>query len=79
MASEEQRKAWTVREDLDIRDLEDGMRVLTSGNAVAEVVSNPHDGMWVFVRYLEVPEDPGKVGAEELVLWEDFRGVIVED
>jgi hypothetical protein len=45
--------------------------VLVDG-AVAEVVSNPLDGVWVFARYLSSPADPSVVGSEEMIFAQDI-------
>jgi hypothetical protein len=38
---------------------------------VAEIVTNPADGVWVFARYLESPRDPALVGQEEMIFAQD--------
>jgi hypothetical protein len=43
---------------------------LTDG-ATAEIVSNPLDGVWLFARYLTSPDDPARVGSEEMVFAQD--------
>jgi hypothetical protein len=48
----------------DRLDLEDG--------TLAEVVENMEDGMWVQVRYLQVPRNPAEVGAIELCHAQDI-------
>jgi len=44
--------------------------VLLDG-AVAEIVTNPGDGMWLFARYLTSPRDPALVGQEEMIFAQD--------
>ncbi len=43
-------------------------------NATAEIVSNPRDGVWLFVRYLSHPDEPEQVGEEDMV----FAQVVTE-
>jgi hypothetical protein len=59
---------------INVLELEPGTRVRLADNAIAEVVSNPRDGVWIELRYVDVPDDPSRVGAEELV----FAETIVE-
>ena len=35
------------------------------------LVDNPRDGMWILLRYLEVPDEPELEGTEDLVFWAD--------
>ena len=49
-----------------LQDLPVGAKVKLRSNITAEVTGNPKDGSWIFVKYLSVPEDPSKEGAEEL-------------
>ena len=60
---------------LDVRSLEEGAVVRLAGDARGEVVHNPRDGMWILVRYLDVPEEPDLVNTEELVFWADILEV----
>ena len=55
---------------INVLELEPGAKVRLVGEATAEVVSNPRDGVWVFIRYLTAPENPAQVGTEELVFAE---------
>ena len=45
--------------------------VLSDGTT-AEVVSNPRDGMWVMVRFLDSPSDPSQNDTEGLAFAEDI-------
>lgn len=44
--------------------------------AIARVVSNPKDGVWIFARYLSSPEDPSLVGTEDMVFAQDILQVV---
>jgi hypothetical protein len=61
---------------INILTLEPGMRVRLVGHAIAEVIANPQDGVWLFLRYLAAPSNPDQVGAEEMVFAEDVLEVI---
>jgi len=56
---------------INVRDLVPGTSVVLTGGAVAEIVTNPGDGMWLFVRYLTSPSDPTLVGQEEMIFAPD--------
>ena len=61
-----------MTEPVNIRALAPGTRIVLEGGAVAEIVSNPADGVWVFARYLTSPDDPGRVGSEEMIFAQDI-------
>jgi hypothetical protein len=56
---------------VNVRDLAVGTRVVLGSGAEAEIVSNPRDGVWVFVRYLSAADDPRRVGEEEMIFAQD--------
>ena len=60
-----------MSDPINIRALPPGTRVVTGDGAVAEVVSNPADGVWLFARYLESPRDPSLIGQEEMIFAQD--------
>jgi hypothetical protein len=61
-----------MSEPINIRQLGPGTRVVLESGATAEIVSNPQDGVWVFARYLTSPDDPGRVGSEEMIFAQDI-------
>ena len=61
---------------INVLTLEPGTRVRLVGDAIAEVIANPQDGVWLFLRYLVAPSNPDQVGAEEMVFAEDVLEVI---
>lgn len=61
---------------VNLIELEPGQQVRLGSGATAEVVSNPKDGVWLFVRYLTSPDDPEQVGAEDLVFAQDVTGLL---
>ena len=57
---------------VNIRDLAPGTRIALVDGAEAEIVSNPADGVWVFARYLSSPDDPARVGSEDMIFAQDI-------
>ena len=57
---------------LNVLELEPGARVRLQDGAIAEVVANPKDGVWIELRYLKVPQNPAREGTEELVFAENL-------
>jgi hypothetical protein len=64
-----------LSDPINIRGLSPGTRIITADGAVAEIVSNPADGVWLFARYLESPRDPSLVGQEEMIFAQDVVAV----
>jgi len=60
-----------VSDPINVRNLPAGTRIVLANGAVAEVVSNPADGVWLFARYVEAPSDPALVGEEEMIFAQD--------
>ena len=52
--------------------LQTGERMRLADGTMAEVVSNPRDGMWVMVRFLDSPSDPSQNDTEGLAFAEDI-------
>ena len=42
-----------------IQDLDTGSRIQLKDKTIAEVVNNPRDGMWIIIRRLPDPANPG--------------------
>lgn len=64
-----------MSDPINIRGLAPGTRILTADGAVAEIVSNPADGVWLFARYLESPRDPALIGQEDMIFAQDVVDV----
>jgi hypothetical protein len=64
-----------MSELVNTRLLSPGMQIVLADGAVAEIVSNPMDGVWVFARYLSSPADPSIVGSEEMVFAQDIAEI----
>lgn len=63
---------------VNLIELEPGQQVRLGSGATAEVVSNPQDGVWVFVRYLTSPDAPEQVDVEDLVFAQDITELLAE-
>ena len=61
---------------VNLIELEPGQQVRLGSGATAAVVSNPKDGVWLFVRYLTSPDDPEQVGAKDLVFAQDVTDLL---
>ena len=64
-----------MSELVNTRELTPGMQIVLVDGAVAEIVSNPLDGVWVFARYLSSPIDPAVIGSEEMIFAQDIAEV----
>jgi len=64
-----------MSDPINVRTLQPGTRVGLADGAVAEIVSNPADGVWLFARYLESPRDPALVGQEDMIFAQDVVSV----
>jgi hypothetical protein len=61
---------------INLRLLEPGTKIGLSDGSTAEVVSNPLDGVWVFVRYLSSPSGSSVVGTEEMIFAQDVVEIL---
>lgn len=57
---------------INVLDVKIGSKLQLREGIVAEVVENMEDGMWLQVKYLEVPNNPGEAGAIELCHAQDI-------
>lgn len=57
---------------VNVRLLTPGVKIRLADGSVAEVVSNPLDGVWVFARYLSSPADPTLIDREEMIFAQDI-------
>ena len=64
-----------MSDPINIRSLPPGTQIALMDGAVAEVVSNPADGVWLFARYIESPRDPTLIGQEEMIFAQDVLEV----
>ena len=60
-----------MSDPINIRELAPGTRIVMGDGDVAEIVSNPADGVWLFARYLESARDPSLIGQEEMIFAAD--------
>ena len=66
------RQYGAPKTDFNVVDLQTGERMRLADGTMAEVVSNPRDGMWVMVRFLDSPSDPSQNDTEGLAFAEDI-------
>jgi hypothetical protein len=64
-----------MSDPINVRTLAPGTRIVTTDGALAEIVSNPADGVWLFARYLESPSDPSRIGQEDMIFAQDVVAV----
>lgn len=63
--------------EINLLELGPGTRIALLDGAVAEVVENPRDGVWLFCRYLSHPDDATLVdGRERPVFAHDIQDVL---
>ena len=60
-----------MSDPINVRTLSPGTSIVLADGAVAEIVSNPADGVWLFARYVEAPRDPALIGQEEMIFAQD--------
>jgi hypothetical protein len=61
---------------IDLLAIKAGARLQLREGIVAEVLENMEDGMWLQVKYLEVPRTLAEVGAIELCHAQDILQVL---
>ena len=65
-----------MAEVVNLITVAEGATISTIHGATAEVVNNPRDGVWLFVKYLTSPQDPELVGTEDMVFAQDIAEVL---
>lgn len=58
---------------IDVRTLKAGTRLELVDDSLVELTQNPEDGYWILGRYLTSPQEPWRVGKEEMILWSDIE------
>ena len=64
-----------MSEPINIRTLEPGTRIALVDGALPSSSRIRRDGVWVFARYLSSPDDPARVGGEEMIFAQDILEV----
>ena len=62
--------------NLALQDIAEGTKVRLANCVIAEVTTNPRDGGWIFIRFIEYPDDPSRVGEEDMVFCTDVLAVV---
>lgn len=70
-----ERDVGDINVALMFRDLPIGARVKLRKEVIGEVIGNPGDGGWLFVKIVEAPSDAAQVGSEEMVFCADVLGM----
>ena len=65
-----------VDDTVALQDIPEGAKVRLRNGAIAEVTANPRDGGWIFIRFVECPEDPSKVGEDDMAFCTDVVAVV---
>ena len=65
-----------VNNTVIIRNLPVGQKVKLRDGAIAEVTANPQDGGWIFIKFVESPDDPSLVGTEDMAFATDVVGIV---
>jgi hypothetical protein len=60
---------------VNTRLLTPGMQIVLADGSIAEILSNPMDGVWVFARYLSSPADPSIAGSEDMIFAQDIAEI----
>ena len=61
---------------VSLQDIPEGSKVRLRSGAIAEVTANPRDGGWLFIRFLEHPDDPSKVGEDDMAFCTDVLAIV---
>lgn len=67
---------FSINDARMIQNIPVGTKVKLRAGAIAEVTANPRDGGWIFVRYVEFPKDPSRVGTEDLAFCTDVLDIV---
>ena len=67
---------FSINDAVMVQDLPEGIKVKLRNGAIAEVTANPRDGGWLFVRYLEWPQNPAMAGSDEMAFCTDVIAVL---
>ena len=65
-----------IDDTIGLQDLPEGSKVRLRSGAIAEVTANPRDGGWIFIRFIENPDDPSRVGEDDMAFCTDVVGIV---
>ena len=65
-----------TNDTVSLQDIPEGSKVRLRSGAIAEVTANPRDGGWLFIRFLEHPDDPSKVGEDDMAFCTDVLAIV---
>ena len=61
---------------VSLQEVPEGTNVKLADGVIAEVTANPRDGGWLFIKFVEYPDDPSRVGEDDMVFCTDVLGVV---
>jgi hypothetical protein len=65
-----------IDDTVGLRDIPEGSKVRLRNGAIAEVTANPMDGGWIFIRFIEFPDEPDRVGEDDMAFCTDVLAVV---
>ena len=65
-----------TNETVALQDIPEGTKVRLRNGAIAEVTGNPRDGGWLFIRFVEYPDDPSRVGEDDMAFCTDVMAIV---
>ena len=65
-----------VNNTVILTNLPEGQKVKLRDGSVAEVTANPRDGGWIFIKFIESPDDPSLVGTEDMAFAAAVVGLV---
>lgn len=65
-----------INDTVSLQDLPEGTIVRLRNGATAEITANPRDGGWIFIRFIEHPDDPSKVGEDDMAFCTDVIALV---
>jgi len=68
--------ASNTNDNVSLQDIPEGTKIRLADGVIAEVTGNPRDGGWLFIRFVEYPEDPSRVGEDDMVFCTDVLAVV---
>ena len=61
---------------VSLQEVPECTKVKLADGVIAEVTANPRDGGWLFIKFVEYPDDPSRVGEDDMVFCTDVLGVV---
>ena len=65
-----------TNDTVSLQDIPEGSKVRLRSGAIAEVTANPRDGSWLFIRFIEHPDDPSRGGDDDMAFCTDVLAIV---